>query len=83
MHHTHTNKFDKILQVQGRDRLYFATSSEQLQESGSSTNPKQIGTTGFWVLTNSNTDRKRWMLAEVAQLLGYNKNDIETLKQKL
>lgn len=83
LHDTHQDEFNKILEVQGRDRLYFATSEADLRGSGSSTNPKQIGSTGYWVLTNSNTDRKRWMLAEVAKLLGYSAADVENLKLKL
>ena len=83
LHDTHQSEFNKILEVQGRDRLYFATSEADLRGSGSSTNPKQIGGTGYWVLTNSNTDRKRWMLAEVAKLLGYSATDVENLKLKL
>jgi negative modulator of initiation of replication len=75
--------FDQILKIKGRDRLYFSDNQEALIEGGSSTKPKEIGSTGFWVITNSNTARKIWMLSEVAKMLGYGESDLRILAQKL
>lgn len=57
--------FNKVLQVQGKGRLYFARSKEELLASSASANPKEIGTTGYWVTTNNNTAKKQAILIEV------------------
>ncbi|RYV02000.1 replication initiation negative regulator SeqA [Shewanella sp. OPT22] len=62
--------FAQVLQVQGRGRLYFATSKEALLEASKSANPKEIGTSGYWVTTNNNTAKKQTILNEVLHLLG-------------
>jgi negative modulator of initiation of replication len=59
------SQFNKILQVQGKGRLYFARSKEELLASSASANPKEIGTTGYWVTTNNNTAKKQAILVEV------------------
>lgn len=63
-------QFPQILQIQGRDRLYFARSKEQLLEVSASANPKEIGTSGFWVTSNNNTAKKRTILSEVLVQFG-------------
>ncbi|QYJ80435.1 replication initiation negative regulator SeqA [Shewanella acanthi] len=62
--------FSQILHIQGRDRLYFARSREELLKASASANPKEIGNTGFWVTTNNNTAKKRAILSEVLMQLG-------------
>lgn len=79
LHRAHGEGFNQILSVKGRNRLYFATSKDELLQAGSSTNPKQIPDSTFWVTTNNNTGKKVSMLGEVAGVLGYNEQD----KQKL
>ncbi|MBV2129789.1 replication initiation negative regulator SeqA [Arsukibacterium indicum] len=79
----HKKQFSKVLEIKGRNRLYFATSAEALSEAGSSTNPKQIPNTGFWVITNSNTTRKKMMLTETAIKLGYSEQDAERIRDLL
>lgn len=76
-------RFDKVLQIKGRDRLYFALSETELAESGSSTKPRQIPESPFWVMTNSNTTRKKMMLTEAAIALGYNAEDAEHIRELL
>lgn len=58
-------QFSHILQIQGRDRLYFARTREELLNASVTANPKEISHTGFWVTTNNNTAKKRAILAEV------------------
>ena len=79
----HSADFNRVLEVQGKGRLYFATSEQELSDAGSNTNPKQIGKSKYWVMTNSNTDRKKQMLTEVSKILGYSASSIETLVAKL
>jgi negative modulator of initiation of replication len=79
----HKKHFNKVLDIKGRNRLYFATTAEALSEAGSSTNPKQIPNTHFWVITNSNTTRKKMMLTETATKLGYSEQDAERIRDLL
>src|SRR6267378_2055367 len=44
--------FAKVLVIQGRDRIYFAKSSEEVEKSGNSTQPRNIPGTPYWVMTN-------------------------------
>lgn len=82
-HRTHKAQFNKVLEIKGRDRIYFATSKEALLESGSSMNPKNITDSEYWVMTNSNTTRKKMMLHEVALILGYTQQQAETVRDYL
>ena len=79
----HTTQFSEVLDISGRDRLYFAKSEQELAESGSSTKPRQIPDSPFWVMTNSNTTRKKMMLTKVASSLGYNEDDAEKIRELL
>lgn len=79
----HKADFTRVLDIKGRNRLYFGCTEAELSEAGSSTNPKQIPNTGFWVITNSNTTRKKMMLTETAQKLGYSEQDAERIRELL
>lgn len=54
--------FSAATEVKGRKRLYFADNQQTLLQNSSSTKPKLIPETPFWVITNTNTDRKRHMV---------------------
>ena len=82
-HRTHKEDFSNVLDIKGRDRIYFATSKEALLESGSSMNPKNIVDSEYWVMTNSNTTRKKMMLHEVAKVLGYTDEAAEKIRDYL
>lgn len=79
----HKKQFEKVLEIKGRNRLYFGNSAAELNEMGTSTNPKQIPNTEFWVITNSNTTRKKMMLTETAIKLGYSAEDAERIRDLL
>lgn len=72
----HNDDFAVVEYVQGAERLYFAREQSELEAAGSSTNPRQIPHSDYWVVTNSNTDRKRSMLGKVCKLLGYTETHI-------
>lgn len=76
-------QFSQVLQIQGRDRLYFATSKDSLLKASKSANPKEIGNSGFWVTTNNNTAKKRNILTEVLQQYGTVEAQIETITNNL
>lgn len=79
----HRGDFAQVLDIKGRNRLYFGQSEASLLEAGSSTNPKPIPNTDFWVITNSNTTRKKMMLTEVATKLGYSAAEVERIRDLL
>ncbi len=79
----HKGDFAQVLEIKGRNRLYFGQSEASLLEAGSSTNPKPIPNTDFWVITNSNTTRKKMMLTEVATKLGYSSAEVERIRDLL
>lgn len=79
----HRGDFSQVLEIKGRNRLYFGQSESSLLEAGSSTNPKPIPNTDFWVITNSNTTRKKMMLTEVATKLGYSSAEVERIRDLL
>lgn len=69
--------FAKVLQIQGRNRAYFARSEQEILKSGKSTQPREIVGTGFWVMTNSPTQQKQQMVREVLEVLGYSQAAIK------
>ncbi|GGW76079.1 replication initiation negative regulator SeqA [Alteromonas halophila] len=71
LHALHQDRFERVEQIRGKNRTYFATSKEALLENGSSTNPKSIPDSPYWVVTNNNTAKKIAMLEQVMQQLGY------------
>lgn len=79
----HKGDFAQVLEIKGRNRLYFGQTEASLLEAGSSTNPKPIPNTDFWVITNSNTTRKKMMLTEVATKLGYSAAEVERIRDLL
>lgn len=76
-HEQKTQDFVKVLQIQGRNRAYFAKSKEDILKSGKSTQPHQIDGTEFWVMTNSPTQQKQQMVREVLEVLGYSQSAIK------
>ncbi|WP_085299396.1 replication initiation negative regulator SeqA [Cognaticolwellia mytili] len=83
LYRVHNQQFSTVCNIRGRDRLYFAGSEAELSASGSSTKPRQIPDSPFWVITNSNTTRKKMMLTEVGRTLGYNEQDVEDIRDLL
>jgi len=70
LHDLRPAEFAQVLDISGRDRVYFAKSEQTLLGKNGSTKPKQIGNTSYWVITNSNTGKKRSMLAKALLNLG-------------
>jgi len=83
LYRAHPKEFDVVTDISGRDRLYFAHSEEELAASGSSTKPRQIPESHFWVITNSNTTRKKMMLTKAASSLGYKDVEVEKIRELL
>jgi len=72
--------FEKILEIQGRDRKYFAKSEGEILQSGQSTHPKKIPGTQYWVMTNLSTLDKRRRIGEVMKLFQYSKPAMDAVR---
>lgn len=83
LYRVHPQTFSVVQSIRGRDRLYFAISEAELAKSGSSTKPRKIPDSPYWVITNSNTTRKKMMLTEAALALGYNEDQAEKIRELL
>ena len=83
LYRSHPRQFEQVLSIRGRDRQYFGRSEDELLTSGNSTNPKPIPGSPFWVVTNNNTTKKKSMLTQVAEQLGYDASDAEKIRDFL
>lgn len=83
LHETQPKRFYEVLAIRGPSRIYFAMSKEALIAAGSSTNPKQIPESPYWVVTNNTTDKKREMVTSVCQKLGYGLKATESIASLL
>jgi negative modulator of initiation of replication len=79
IHKHNAHRFSRVLSISGRNRTYFATDKDTLLATGSSTNPKNVPSSSYWVITNNNTVKKISMLKEVAEQVGFNLSEIERL----
>ena len=66
--------FTQATEIKGRKRVYFSQDPEALRASGSTTKPKQVPDTPFWVITNTNTSRKQNMVAQLMSSMGYDED---------
>ena len=66
--------FTQATEIKGRKRVYFSRDPEALRASGSTTKPKQVPQTPFWVITNTNTSRKQNMVAQLMSSMGYDED---------
>ena len=71
IHHEHPDDFHKVGRVTGKKRTYFARTPGEIERSGNSTKPQKIPATGWYVTTNTSTDRKLDMIDQVLELFGY------------
>ena len=78
-HKLNADSFERVESIKGKNRTYFATSKEALLENGSSTNPKAIPDSSYWVVTNNNTAKKVSMLEQVLRQLGYSPEVIDSV----
>lgn len=82
LHDLHPEAFAQVEQIKGKNRIYFATSKDALLSTGSSTNPKSIPDSPYWVVTNNNTAKKVAMLELVMKTLGYGDDATQTVIAK-
>lgn len=58
-------------ELHGRTRVYFAGDEHTLLASGKTSKPRHIPGTPFWVITNTNTQRKQSMVEQIMQGMGF------------
>lgn len=75
--------FAEAAAFKGRTRVYFADSEHTLLESGKTTKPKRIPNTPYWVITNTNTDRKRQMVEQLMEKMRFNQDVIDQVCQQI
>lgn len=64
-------------ELHGRTRVYFAGDEHTLLASGKTSKPRHIPGTPFWVITNTNTQRKQSMIEQIMQGMGFPVNTVE------
>lgn len=57
--------------LHGRTRVYFAGDQQTLVQNGTHTKPKHVPGTPYWVITNTNTGRKRSMVEHIMQAMQF------------
>ncbi|MGB2079604.1 MAG: replication initiation negative regulator SeqA [Vibrio sp.] len=75
--------FANAANVKGRTRVYFADNQETLLASGKTTKPRPIPETPFWVITNNNTNRKRQMVQQLMERMGFQSDLAERVSQAI
>lgn len=83
-HHEKGEKeFAKLLDSGGRKRKYFARSAADIESSGTSTHPRPIPETNFWMMTNADTEQKKLILTQALKVLGYPSDEIQTVSKAM
>jgi negative modulator of initiation of replication len=75
--------FDGATAIKGRKRIYFAKSESELLSSGSTTKPRKIEHTPYWVITNTNTGRKRNIVTQLMAEMDYPHAMIDAVSQSI
>lgn len=82
LYRTHPERFAVAVEpLQGHTRIYFARDEGILLNTGTHTKPKQIPDCPFWVITNTNTQRKMLILQKIMQEMGLSEDLIERVRQ--
>lgn len=79
----HPTEFEAATDIKGRKRIYFAKSESALLSAGSTTKPRKIEHTPYWVITNTNTGRKRNMITQLMAEMGYPHALIDAVSQSI
>lgn len=75
--------FSRGAALKGRKRIYFAEDPQALLDNGTTTKPKPVPDTPYWVITNTNTGRKRLIIEQLMQAMGYSAETIAEICNKV
>ncbi|WP_220717966.1 replication initiation negative regulator SeqA [Agarivorans litoreus] len=79
LHAIDGKRFAKACVLKGSKREYFSQDKDLLLASGKTSKPQAIPSSPYWVITNTNTARKRHILQHVASEMGLHEFQIERL----
>ncbi|MEZ8988771.1 replication initiation regulator SeqA [Vibrio breoganii] len=83
LHRIDKDGFAEATQVKGRKRVYFADNEAVLLASGTTTKPRAIPGSPFWVITNNNTSRKRQMVEQLMVRMSFPAELIERVARSI
>ena len=83
IHEQEPEKFECARQIRGRTRIYFSHSRRDIEDSGKSTFPVEIETTGWFVSTNNSTPNKREIIDQLLRLLAFPETERDAIIQAL
>ncbi|WP_127957686.1 replication initiation negative regulator SeqA [Serratia microhaemolytica] len=69
-----------VSELHGRTRTYFADDRQILLDRGTHTQPRQIADTPYWVITNTNSARKRSMVEQIMLAMQFPPELIEKVR---
>lgn len=75
--------FQQAADIKGRKRVYFSRDHQTLLSAGNTTKPRHIENTPYWVITNTNTGRKRLILEQLMLAMGYSAEQTAEVCQKI
>lgn len=75
--------FAQASDIKGRKRIYFADSESALLAAGNTTKPRAIEGSPYWVITNTNTGRKRNIVTQLMAAMGYAHGLIERVSKSI
>lgn len=82
LHRVNPKAFAKAVEpLRGHTRTYFATDEQTLLNTGNHTKPKQIPDSPFWVVTNTNRQRKMLILEKTMREMQLPESLIDNLRQ--
>jgi len=75
--------FTQATDIKGRKRVYFARDPQELLANGTTTKPKAVPGTPYWVISNTNTNRKRNIIAQLMTAMEFPADLIEQVCAKV
>lgn len=65
------HRFQQATDIRGRKRVYFSLDPKELTSHGNTTKPKQVEGTPYWVISNTNTHRKKLIVEQIMIAMTY------------
>lgn len=83
LYQANPDAFTNATEIKGRKRIYFARTEEELRATGNTTKPKPVPGTPYWVISNTNTGRKRNIVGLLMTAMGYAAEFTEQVCEKI
>lgn len=83
LYQANPDAFTNATEIKGRKRIYFARTEEELRATGNTTKPKPVPGTPYWVISNTNTGRKRNIVALLMTAMDYPAEFTEQVCEKI